>query len=536
MKSLQPNQSYNIFLEMADNKILLLGDAAIAAGIKSGNINIAGAMKTEVMDLSEESKDSMLQHAEKLRKFEAHQRARAIIVPTAIEDIKKKLREFGHPVTLFGENHADRRERLREVIAGLELSEEELTKTQALLNQSAKAIGTSNVSATGELQKYSASASQKEVFYSPASDALISARKVICEYSCNKSCDRILGTKRVRASETLQAEEDRVAAALYLNSKEMVLDSSQFGDDRPVTAVRYCPAGNYFATGSLSSGVKLWYSDSLCQKGVLRGHIERITGLAWHPEAFLASDTAALLATSSADGVCGLWDCRPISDEGGSVDGLSSHTFLRKLTGHQGVVTDCAFHPCGRYLGTSGVDCTWRLWDVETGSELLLQDGHIKEVGALAFQGDGSLVLTADWAGVALLWDLRSGKTVHAFQGHIKKIVTASFSPNGFQVATGAADHMVRIWDIRKKKCGYCLPGHSNLISSVQYSASGEILVTSSFDGTVKVWSGRDFEPLRSLSGHSGKVMSCDVSPDEKTVVSVGYDRTIKKWVHKSSL
>jgi len=44
--------------------------------------------------------------------------------------VKQRLRELNHPVTLFGENHADRRERLREVIARLELSEDELNKTQ----------------------------------------------------------------------------------------------------------------------------------------------------------------------------------------------------------------------------------------------------------------------------------------------------------------------------------------------------------------------------------------------------------------------
>jgi U4/U6 small nuclear ribonucleoprotein PRP4 len=32
------------------------------------------------------------------------------------------------------------------------------------------------------------------------------------------------------------------------------------------------------------------------------------------------------------------------------------------------------------------------LWDVETGGELLLQEGHSKEVYAIAFQQDGALV------------------------------------------------------------------------------------------------------------------------------------------------
>ena len=65
-----------------------------------------------------------------MRRFEAQQRARAIVVPTAIEEVKARLRLMGHPVTLFGEGHADRRDRLREVIASMELNEEDIKKTQ----------------------------------------------------------------------------------------------------------------------------------------------------------------------------------------------------------------------------------------------------------------------------------------------------------------------------------------------------------------------------------------------------------------------
>ena len=47
-------------------------------------------------------------------------------------------------------------------------------------------------------------------------------------------------------------------------------------------------------------------------------------------------------------------------------------------------------HPC-RHLGTASWDATWRLWDLETAACLLEQEGHSKEVHALAFQGDGAL-------------------------------------------------------------------------------------------------------------------------------------------------
>lgn len=88
------------------------------------------ASSAEYLELNEESRIEQARHAEVLRAYETQKRARSIIVPTAIEDIKARLRELGQPVTLFGEGHADRRERLREVIAKFELDEESAAQVQ----------------------------------------------------------------------------------------------------------------------------------------------------------------------------------------------------------------------------------------------------------------------------------------------------------------------------------------------------------------------------------------------------------------------
>jgi U4/U6 small nuclear ribonucleoprotein PRP4 len=87
-------------------------------------------MKAEYLDLNADSREEQLRHAELLKKHEAQKRARGIIVPTSIPEIKYRLRELNQPTTLFGEDHADRRERLRAVIARLELGEEELAQLQ----------------------------------------------------------------------------------------------------------------------------------------------------------------------------------------------------------------------------------------------------------------------------------------------------------------------------------------------------------------------------------------------------------------------
>lgn len=411
----------------------LLGKDALAAAMRNGNVNIAGSMQFEVMDLNEDSKAEQVKHAEALRKYEAQRKAMAVIVPTAAEDVKTKLRELGHPVTLFGEGPGDRRERLREVIAALELDDEELKKLQEIINKtSGGAVSSSAVAFDSKEGQAPGKASQKEVFYTAASEALIAVRQDLADKSFARAQSRILHTKQMRNDEMSQGAEDKRVLDLYKCGKDIILNSSQFGDERPLSCVRYAPGGAIAATGSLSCGVKLWDVKEMTCIGHLRGHEERITSVAWHPDAVLTasgsshdSKSGTLIAASSADGSCSLWRCGAPTDayEGGSMDvegSSSSGNGGKKLSaervrvsrGHQGVVTSCEFHPCGSLLGTTSHDYTWRLWDIETGTELLLQDGHSKECSALSFHHDGSLVLTTDWAGVGLLWDLRSGQQV----------------------------------------------------------------------------------------------------------------------------
>lgn len=89
-------------------------------------------------------------------------------------------------------------------------------------------------------------------------------------------------------------------------------------------------------------------------------------------------------------------------------------------------------------------DASWRLWDVAAQKEILLQEGHSKGVYAIAFQLDGALVATAYVTVVTVsvtfarggdcgvrVWDLRSGRNIALFEGHVKQVLTLDWSPNG---------------------------------------------------------------------------------------------------------
>ena len=73
------------------------------------------------MDVTEEGR-----HESLLADFERRQKARKMAVSTDDKEVKATLRALGEPITLFGEDPADRRARLRNILA--ELDEEVLEK------------------------------------------------------------------------------------------------------------------------------------------------------------------------------------------------------------------------------------------------------------------------------------------------------------------------------------------------------------------------------------------------------------------------
>ncbi|GKC91099.1 U4/U6 small nuclear ribonucleoprotein PRP4-like protein [Tanacetum coccineum] len=120
------------------------------------------------------------------------------------------------------------------------------------------------------------------------------------------------------------------------------------------------------------------------------------------------------LATCSLTGVGKIWSMQP------QVKIVSS---LKGHTGHLDRLARVAFHPSGNYLGTASFDNTWRLWDAETGEELLYQQGHSPSVYGLAFHPDGSLAASCGLDALARVWDLQSGRSFLALEGHVKIIL-----------------------------------------------------------------------------------------------------------------
>jgi U4/U6 small nuclear ribonucleoprotein PRP4 len=123
---------------------------------------------------------------------------------------------------------------------------------------------------------------------------------------------------------------------------------------------------------------------------------------------------------------------------------------------------------------------------VNTSQELLLQEGHSKELYSVAFQPDeGSLIASGGLDAIGRVWDVRSGRSVMVLDGHIRDILSLDWSPGtGYQLASGSNDDTVKIWDLRMIKCLYTIPAHRSTVSDVKFFKAEEGLKT--FPATIK--------------------------------------------------
>ena len=107
----------------------------------------------------------------------------------------------------------------------------------------------------------------------------------------------------------------------------------------------------------------------------LRGHNDRVNCIKFHPFTGDLPVDGPNVATCSADGTVKLWSLNPDYEFQKSVD----------LKGHDECVHNVDFHPMGQHIASSSADKTWRLWDITTKKDILVQEGHAAEVYPITF-------------------------------------------------------------------------------------------------------------------------------------------------------
>lgn len=348
---------------------------------------------------------------------------------------------------------------------------------------------------------------------------------------------------------------DRTAKVWNAETGEEVLTLK--GHHTTIPALAFSADDRLIITACWDSTIKVWDSRTGLELAAMKGATKGLNAAALSPD-------GRLILTGSADGVARLYSLEK-QDEyrvmGVTLDedtlavassrdekriltgGLNNSAKLWNaetgrellvLKGHAPHINEwiysVAFSPDERRLLTGSSDGTARVWDSITGATQLILTGHTDRVVSVAFSPDGKKILTGSWDATARLWDSKTGQVLHVFKGHNKQLTSVAFSPDGHKVITGSCDNTAKVWNTNTGMNERTLKGHSHWIYAVAYSPDGQFVLTGSGDSTVRLWDVNTGKTLQILKGHAMGVKTVAFSPDGRRLLTGGGDSTIKLW------
>lgn len=172
------------------------------------------------------------------------------------------------------------------------------------------------------------------------------------------------------------------------------------------------------------------------------------------------------------------------------------------------------------------------VWEWQSESYILKQQGHLDSMNALVYSPDGQKIVTAADDGKVKVWDVKSGFCIVTFTEHSSGVTACEFAKKGSVLFTASLDGSIRAWDLIRYRNFRTFTAPSRLsFSSLAVDPSGEVICAGSPDSfDIHVWSVQTGQLLDQLSGHEGPVSSLAFAADGNHLVSGSWDRTVRVW------
>ncbi|KAK5126215.1 hypothetical protein LTR08_004776 [Meristemomyces frigidus] len=172
------------------------------------------------------------------------------------------------------------------------------------------------------------------------------------------------------------------------------------------------------------------------------------------------------------------------------------------------------------------------VWEWQSESYILKQQGHFDSLNALTYSPSGDRVITCADDGKVKVWDTASGFCVVTFTEHTSGVTACEFAKRGNVLFTASLDGSVRAFDLIRYRCFRTFTAPKRLsFSSLAVDPSGEVVAAGSLDDfDVHIWSVQTGQLLDQLSGHEGPVSTLAFAPNGSSLVSGSWDRTVRIW------
>jgi len=321
------------------------------------------------------------------------------------------------------------------------------------------------------------------------------------------------------------------------------------GHKGDVEAVTFSPDGLTILSGAADFTAILWDAASGEQIRQFTGHRAPLRSVTFSPD-------GTLIATADNDGILILWNpatgevirrfdagstdiwSAKFSPDGGAIlsnagSGMilwdvASGDEIRRYTASSSI-RSVYFGPDHTAI-SGGTDGIVTLWDVETGDVLNQYDSHAGLVQAVAFSGNGQMILAGTVDGSLIFWDTKTGQELHHFTDHTDTILGLAVSHDGRLAATASADHTLRVWNVTEPALLHDLVGHTNRVIAASFSSDGQKLFTASADNTMRTWAADTGQPVSSIALTGSSVTGAAMNPATQTMLVGMRDGSFSLW------
>ncbi|RCI07452.1 hypothetical protein L249_4526 [Ophiocordyceps polyrhachis-furcata BCC 54312] len=234
---------------------------------------------------------------------------------------------------------------------------------------------------------------------------------------------------------------------------------------------------------------------------------------AFHPE-------TGLLVAGFSNGIFALYE-------------LPDFNNIHKLSISQDAINFVTINKTGEWLAFGASRLGQLLvWEWQSESYILKQQGHFDSINALAYSPDGRRVVTTADDGRIKVWDTESGFCIVTFTEHTSGVTACEFAKRGNVLFTASLDGSVRAWDLIRYRNFRTFTAPTRMsFSTMAVDPSGEVVTAGSLDSfDIHIWSVQTGQLLDRLSGHEGPVSALAFAPNGATLVSGSWDRTARIW------
>jgi len=194
-----------------------------------------------------------------------------------------------------------------------------------------------------------------------------------------------------------------------------------------IYTVDFTPDSKYIVSGGKDKTVRVWDAETGEEVMTLRGHQESVMTIAISPD-------GKFIASGSSDQTVKIWD---------RVTGIEIAT----LEGFGGTVRHIAFSPDGKRIACVGsiekigvpTDPIAEIWDIAKCQEIMTLHGHSSYINGVDFSPDGRRIVTSSADDTVRIWDAETGHEILAIHTigltHPWLVPSVAFSPDGRTLA-----------------------------------------------------------------------------------------------------